>query len=303
MKKFEEKTIWQGERHFLDDGKFHMNVTDVTDKGIEHPAYFPGYIEDKNHPLLFCNSLTHRDKQGNVMSTWSGSDSPDNFEKNKSRAPKGWKYFNKEIVYKVNNSGYRTYNWDEVNWEDSILLLGCSCTYGVGVAEDETLAYLLEKISGKKVINLGSPAGSNSLIVTLLSLALEKFPKPKAVVINWTAGDRYRHYFRNRFFDVGPWNSKNLFGKSEIVDGISIGDAWESRYLNRYNELAENFYLAKMAKAMCSSTKYVSLSYFDYIAHYTRSDFFVPADISARDMLHPGANIHLQAAKQIHKLL
>lgn len=304
MKKYEEKVFWDGERHFLEDEKFHMEVVHRNMEGIEYPAYFPGYVDNKEHPLFFCNSLTHRDNSGNILNIWSSSDGPKEFERNKIKMGPDWKYLTKQVEYKVNSSGYRTYEWDDIDWPNAILLLGCSNTYGVGVAEDETLAYYIEKSTGRQVVNLGTSGGSNSLISHLCALTLEKFPTPYAVVVNWTTGDRYRHFFKNRYFDIGPWNSKTVTGVAEeYLDGLNLSQTWESRYINRYHEVGENYYISKAVKAMCRGIKYVTLSYFDYMAHINRADIYVSANTNARDLVHPGTEIHEQAAKEIYKLL
>ena len=304
MKQYNEKIFWDNERHFLDDGKFHMDVVHRTMEGIENPAYFPGYIDNKEHPLFFCNSITHRDIDGNLTFDWCGSDGPNEFEKNKVKMGPSWKYLTKKVNYKINSSGYRTYDWNQIDWPNAILLLGCSSTYGVGVAEDETLSYYLENLTGRQVVNLGTPGGSNSLISYLCALVLEKFSTPYAIVVNWTTGDRYRHFFKNRYFDVGPWNSKKVSGLvEERVDGLNLSLAWENRYINRYHELAENYYISKTVKAMCQSTKYVTLSYFDYMAHINRADICISADPLARDLIHPSSKIHETAATEIYKLL
>lgn len=304
MKKYEEKTFWDGERHFLNDGKFHMDVVHRTNEGIENPAYFPGYIDNKEHPLFFCNSLTHKDLEGNISTRWSGSDGPKDFERNKAKMGPTWKYLTKEITYNVNSSGYRTHEWDSIDWPNAILLLGCSNTYGTGVAEDETLSYYLEQLTGKQVVNLGTPGGSNSLISHLCALTLEKFPIPSAVVVNWTTGDRYRHFFKNRYFDIGPWNSKKVTGVvEERIDGLNLSQTWENRYINRYHEVAENYFISKAVKAMCRGIPYVTTSYFDYMAHINRTDCYVSANTEGRDLIHPGASIHQEAAEKIYKLL
>ncbi len=304
MKKYEEKVFWDGERHFLDDGKFHMEVVHKNMEGIEYPAYFPGYIDNKEHPLFFCNSLTHKDLDGNILTEWASSDGPKDFERNKKKMPATWKYLTKKVTYKVNSSGYRTHEWKDIDWPNAILLLGCSNTFGVGVDEDETLSYYLEQLTGRQVVNLGTPGGSNSLISYLCALSLEKFPNPYAVVVNWTTTDRYRHFFKNRYFDVGPWNSKKITGvEEEYVDGLNLSSVWEGRYINRYHEVGENFYISKSVKAMCRGIKYVTLSYFDYVAHINRVDIHIKANTTARDLIHSGTEIHKEAAQKIFKLL
>ena len=39
------------------------------------------------------------------------------------------------------------------------------------------------------------------------------------------------------------------------------------------------------------------------MAHINRADIYVTANINARDLVHPGTEIHEQAAKEIYKLL
>lgn len=305
MKDFRPISLWDNPRHNLDDNCDVWPSYDMVkgELGNEHPPYFPGYIENKQHPFFFCSSITYGDGMGNLDFRWSGTDGPENFERNKKTQPSDWKYLTKEIVYKVNSSGYRTYEWDQINWKDAIVLFGCSCTFGVGVAGDETLPYYLEKITGRQVVNLGYPGGSNQLIATLLTICLEKFPKPYAIVMNWTTGDRYRHFFSNRYIDVGPWHHKDNADDGEIVENINLSTSWESRYLNRYNELAENFYLSKMAKVMCKDVKYITMSYFKYMCYINRTDLYVHVDKEARDLLHPCASNHEEAAREIAKRL
>jgi len=309
MKDFFPMHRWTGERGFLNDGKYNApnNYVAGVEYGKENPPYFPGYIENENHPFMFCNSLTHPDPQDSTKLSFnfSGSDGPKEFEKNKIKKGPDWKYLTKEITYNVNSSGYRTHEWKDINWKDAILLFGCSCTYGIGVAEDETMSYYLEKLTGRQVVNLGYPGGSNSVIATLCAIALEKYGNPYAVVANWTTGDRYRHYFKDQYREVGPWDhssvTKNEFDRT--VQNIDLSTAWESRYLDRYNELAENYYISKIVKTLCRGSKYVSMSYFGYMAHINRADFYVPFRLEARDLLHPSAEDHEISAKKIVELL
>ena len=296
---------WNKPRHLLNDGKY--TTPDFArirgPLGHEHPAYFPEYIESKEHPFLFCASITYPGDHNGFDIRWSGTDSPITFEKNLQEKGPSWKYATKEIFYDVNSSGYRTYDWADIDWPNAIVLFGCSVTYGVGVATDETLAYYLEQKTGRQVVNLGYPGGSNQVIATLLSILIEKYPTPYAVVLNYTTGDRYRHYFKNRYVDMGPWHLRIDPAAHEMVDLTNISVAFEQRYMDRYNELSENYCLNKMCRAMCKNTKLVTLSYFEYMAHIMRTDFMVPTEKGARDLLHPGSESHFVTAAEIAKRL
>ncbi|MBR2068711.1 MAG: hypothetical protein IJ877_03005 [Candidatus Gastranaerophilales bacterium] len=87
-----------------------------------------------------------------------------------------------------------------------ILMLGCSYTFGQGLAEDETLAMKLQRLTGRWVYNMG--VGSRDATVSLMLLEEEKknpriTQKPEYIiytymyhhlqrVINW----RYFNYYR-----------------------------------------------------------------------------------------------------------
>jgi hypothetical protein len=300
-----KKPIWTNLRHDLGDGKYIGETVQNGGDGREHPPFFPAYIDNKEHPFTFNESLSYRDNKNNTLYTFSGTDSPQKFEEHKKTQPASWKYHTKEIVYKVNSSGYRTYEWDDIDWANAIVMLGCSCTFGVGVAEDETITHLLEQISGCQVVNLGYPGGSNQLMLNNLSTLINKFPAPRAVVMSWTSGNRFRHFFKHRYLEIGPWHAANSNIKVDsVVDGVDLANLWINRYYDRYNEVCESYYIAQAAKAICKDKiQYISGSHFDYIAYATRSDTEFSSTRTARDLLHPGIEDFQPAAKFINEQL
>jgi hypothetical protein len=46
-------------------------------------------------------------------------------------------------------------------------------------------------------------------------------------------------------------------------------------------------------------TKYITISYFDYVAHYTRADRFFKITNTARDLIHPGYENSLEVAEYL----
>jgi hypothetical protein len=298
---------WSLDRRLdLQDGKFVLEGS-VDHQGREFPPRFPGYIQNKEHPFTFCNSLTYYDKHTDDMPNiyWAGTDSKENFEKNKKIQGPDWKYNSKQVVYNVNESGYRTYQWKDVDWRNAIFLFGCSCTYGVGLAEDEVMSSVLEKLTGKQVVNLGFPGGSNHVILNNLVALADKVAMPYAVVILWTGLDRYRHYLKNDYIEMGPWYADNstIPVRTELED-TKLSDAWYHRFSNRYHEMCESYYIAQTAKVLCRyRTNLITGSFFDHVAHATRADkhfYFKP---EARDFLHPGAEAHHDVAKYIYEQL
>lgn len=272
----------------IDDGKFNFPYVNGPFRHFSHIG-IPGYIENTDHPFTFNNSLTHGTRY------FSSNDGPKEFIKNLKEMPEDWKYRNKEVEYKVNKSGYRCKEWKDIDWKESIVLLGCSCTFGVGLAEDETISYHLSRLTGREVVNLGYSSGSNELIVNNCASLIKNFEMPYGVVINWTTTDRLRFYTENDYFDLGPWTNKS----DQVPD---MEKYWEDTFVDPGNELAKNYYWSTYTDAMFQNrTKYSKVSYFGLTAHYTRSDQFFEIDNGARDRIHPGEKNSIEVAEFIQK--
>lgn len=282
--------IWlNNSRKHLNDGLFSLDTV----------AEWPGYIDHPDHPFSFCYNPYH----GNP--SWSCTDSPQNFEKNKQLAPADWKYHTKEVEYKVNNSGFRTLEWKDIDWKNSVVLLGDSCTYGVGLAEDETISFQLEQLLGRPVINLGVPGSSNVSMVNNSSVIIEKFDIPYAVVVNWSAPNRFRYYYSNGYMDV----SKSIFHKTPFGNNLVIEDAnltnlWTNTYINPTNEMCLNYWTGRNLNSIWKGrTKQASISFFPETAHYMRCDQYFKSNEDARDMLHPGADNAISVATYLYEKL
>lgn len=290
-------------RHGLNDGKFNGDLSTDRGDGQEHPPYFPGYIDHPDYPLTYVQSLTHS-IDGVLSNKWSGTDGQTRFEENKKTAPADWKYRNKEVEYHVNTSGFRTKDFKDIDWANSVVLLGCSCTFGVGLAEDETIAYELEKLLGRPVVNLGIPGGSNQQILNVSAALREKFPVPAGVVVNWSTGDRFPYYLKDHWYNAGAWDATEVTGKDIIKGNANISKLWENRYVDRYNELCESYYMSRASNAIWKDiTKYVTISQFPDSAHAMRVDKFFPIDKDARDLLHPGHSSTIRIAEYLYSKL
>lgn len=87
------------------------------------------------------------------------------------------------VDYKFNANGYRCAEWANVNWSESVIVLGCSHVAGVGVNNEHSLPYQLEQRWQRPVVNLGY--GGSSMTVQLYnSLALiRRDINPYAVIL------------------------------------------------------------------------------------------------------------------------
>lgn len=266
---------------------------------IDTAAEWPGYIENHEHPFGHCYDPYYHDIN------WSSTDSPQLFSKNKLLAPANWRYHSKGIEYHVNKSGFRTKEWKDIDWKNSIVLLGDSCTYGVGLAEDETISYLLEQLTGRPVINLGVPGSSNASIVNNGSIILEKFEVPYAVVTNWSAANRFRFYYSNGYMDVSQSIfRKTPFGNNMIVEDANISSLWTNMFINPTNEMCLNYFLGKNSASLWKGrSKYCSISFFLETAHYVRCEQYFKNNGTARDLIHPGYEDALEVATYLHNRL
>ena len=116
-----------------------------------------------NYNLLsgpFGLSLPDKLQYGKLLPHFLSFEEKNNYEKNCKNLGKHWHYFDKEVLYYLNNNFYRAPEWNTINWKESIVVFGCSHVFGEGLALDETLCYHLEKLYKRPVINLGQSGTS-----------------------------------------------------------------------------------------------------------------------------------------------
>lgn len=276
----------------FDDGKFN-------DDFIDHYT-FPGYIKNEKFPLFPLNVLTHcipgTDIRDNRYCT---GDDPKKYLKNKEIKGPSWHYYNKEIRYITNSNGYRAPEWSAIDWKNSIVLLGCSMVFGVGVAEDETISHYLSEMLGKPVVNLGFPAGSNEIIFNNSVSLFENFGAPVAAITFWSTMDRFT------FYDSYPSNL-GLWTTSEAnVSGVSLYELYNSLNETMINQSVKSYYLEVANRNFWKGrAEYYSASFFPSASHYMRlDDFFDPDDHDARDLIHPGRNKNYEVAQKLYTVL
>lgn len=273
----------------VNDGNY--NKEDIT-------TPFPGYVLNEKYPFSFVNASKELLNGREYLNSEEYSD----YRKNCKTQPSDWKYRKKEVKYTVNSSGYRTYEWHDIDWKESIVILGCSCTFGVGISDEETIAHKLEKLTGRQVVNLGVPAGSNSLILNNVSQLLKKFKMPWSVIINWTTLDRFRFYYESGYHDAGPWDYLNKTIFSHDKNRVDVSKLWNLSVKNETNLAINSYYLSLYADAMLDNyTNYIKVSFFEDTAHFTRSHKWFEIDNEARDLIHPGEKNSEQVANYIHK--
>jgi hypothetical protein len=228
----------------------------------------------------------------------------DEFFDNLKTQPADWWYRNKKIVYDINSSGYRTSEFSTLTKEivkDSIVLFGCSLTFGTGVAEDETIGYYLQQITGRNVINLGVPASSNYFMTVNSFLFHEYYGTPFGVAFIWTTLDRDCLFQVQNIRHIGAWDAPE-------VRKLFAGDEVDTQMYSAYNFDINANIRARYNSLMCrkfwqDKSKLVFGSFFETVSHFTGSNMVFSNDKDARDLLHSGRKTNLKAAEKIAKYL
>ena len=287
--------------------KFRLENSEVEDHDLaqqEH-SYEPPWHSTYEIPKYLGNARCPFGKISNLgagQHKWVYGDNLDNFELTKKKAPSDWKYLTKEVIYTLNNDGYRAPEWNEVDWKNSIVLFGCSCTYGLGVSDDETIAYHLEKLSGRPVINLGVPAGSNSLMIQNAINLQEFFTAPYAVAHIWSTTDRFKFFGKKDVYNAGPWDTWDRDNPSFVSQSVNVHQLWKLTFADPYHELGLSYYEGKIGKWLWKGrTRYSDVSFFSDTAYYTNSEKHFAIDNGARDLIHPGDESFKEVAKYLYE--
>jgi hypothetical protein len=254
---------------------------------------------DGSDPLL---SLI--DQKKNISyTTWEycGSDDVERFESNLKKTKKDWYYRNNPIKYTLNSLGYRTKNFDEIDWENSIVIFGCSYVQGVGVDDRHTLSHLLEKELNLPVVNMGVSGSSNIFHLYNISVLLTQYPKPKAILHFPSSLQRYPVYHWDYVNFHGEWTDDKTKMKN-----------------NRPNIVVQNTMALNIINNMCQSRT----TYIEYCVEHPLYKFleeFNPnqnriyidgcepkkniEEDYARDLAHYGVTINKRLSKSLAEIL
>lgn len=210
---------------------------------------------------------------------FGSSDTQKILNKNIKRLPKDWIYRTKEITFKTNEGGFRTKPFNQVNWEEAVVVFGCSFIFGIGLAEEDTLCYILEKKLGREVINLGIPGSAVDLNHYNSMILHENFPRPKAIVHCWTSLFRYSDFRNDQVVTATP--STNFY--------LQINWAKKSKFFVQSDRIVwRNKVVYKEYSFFKESYKELNVPSLDTVDH-------------ARDLQHPGILTNQLAAERIAK--
>lgn len=237
-------------------------------------------------------------KPGEVNHFWA-LDSPELYEKNLKLQPENWIYRNKTLTYTTNKSGYRAPEWSDIDWTNSILVLGCSYVFGDGVDDKETIPYYIEQYTKIPTINLGHGAAGQLLLLHNSIIIKENFGIPKAIVFIWPNQSRSLKYINYHPIKEGAWGD------------IKVNSFFD--HYNRDNNAEAMCYFNRLlAKNMWENlTIFYDISYSDDVTQITGCDDWPLEarrpnnhnEMAARDLVHQNHIANSMVADKISKNL
>lgn len=227
---------------------------------------------------------------GFIDKNFSGTDSEKLFQENLKTQPTEWIYRTKPVRYTINKKGYRTVKFEKIDWKNSVVIFGCSNTFGVGLDDADTISAQLSRLINRPVINMG--VGGSSILFSLYNNVIlsSYYPTPKAVVNLWTSLDRTVYFYNKSIRSYGPWN----FEKNNYMDLWS-----EDLAHGKVNSLFSSMICKQLWKGKSS---YYEASFFPETTKLLDCEILKITDL-ARDLTHPGIESTKNAAYTIAKNL
>lgn len=231
------------------------------------------------------------------------SDYEANFKKNLITQSEDWIYRTKSVNYTRNGQGYRCKPFNEIDWNNSIVILGCSHVFGTGVDDADTLSARLQEITGLNVVNLG--VGGSCQQVSLYNMILLKFNniKPKAIIHVWTESTRRFDVDNNYFLrPAGAWNN---FGFPKDTPPSIL----KQMFYENNTHVVSAMFNRMIANSLYFDIPVIHATYFHHMwlqqhLKYPNLPMLNLQTIDlARDCKHPGIESHTLAAKLLHDVL
>lgn len=241
--------------------------------------------------------LEHRayyNTRASHIHNWSGNDSEENYLSSVKKNP-NWMYKDVPISYKLNEYSFRTDSFNDIDWEKSIIVLGCSVVHGVGLPVEWTLCHQLSELSGDNVVNLGVPGACNLRIWSLLTTLINAKVKPKAFVIVWSDPNRFTEFKENGMVGYSA-GTPNIEDKSELA---------YHHVAHPTQGVETTIRLIQSSKAMCGNIPNFSYAWYLHpvVSNYSKCFIYPEADKidAARDNMHAGLKLNRVWAEQIYK--
>jgi hypothetical protein len=223
-----------------------------------------------------------------ISKDWSGTDTKELYQKNLSTQPNDWYYRNNTVTYTLNSNGYRTHEFNDIDWANSIVIFGCSHIFGVGLDDKDTISNRLEEILNTPVINMGVPGSSIMFSLHNSIILRDGYPTPKAVIMFLTGYNRIVEYHRYTTEFHGSWH----------IEENSLPDVW---FKNKNHTTVNTMLMSKTSRLLWQDKcPYYEATWDKDTKSILNCDLISPIhEDFARDLGHAGIKTALYTAQTI----
>lgn len=237
--------------------------------------------------FILCKSTSLNSYPG--VFNFESIDSVENYMLKSNVLQDKFEHKDKSIQYTLNSQGYRTKEFSDINWSESVLFFGCSWVFGVGVDDNDTLASLFSKQTGIDSVNLGMPSVSNWFTVKNCEILNQYNIKPKAVINLMTYPMRHTIFKdNNKQSHIGKWatNDEKVIYDMFTQDNTSPNfySAFCKRLIDSYFECPVLHYAVDKPCA-----DYLNIP---FLIDIVGSDYFWDISNRARDRQHQGRPVN-----------
>lgn len=220
-------------------------------------------------------------------SKWCSTDSKQVFEENLRTQPADWIWSSKRINYIQNKQRYRAPRWSLCDWNNSILIFGCSIVFGVGVDNEDTISNQLSKLLKVPVINLGQPGTGINFLWANTILLNSYGIRPKACIYIWPDISRQTEFLSNYNYNThGIWELESKF------DHLVLNEEHNQSY---YKYKIQNIKLLWECPVL-------EATYYANISQMFNCEKILDLD-RARDLGHPGPKSNRNTAQRLAERL
>lgn len=223
--------------------------------------------------------------------SWTVSDNEKRFFDNLKCQPDGWRYRFESVEYSYGPQGFRCIDINEIDWQNSVVMLGCSTTFGDGVDDNHTVTRRLQELIGIPVINLGICGAGPVVMRWLVQMILLQDHLPKHWILAWPTLNRTALFLDTQMHPlvIGPWV------KTGPVESWQM-DFYANwiRHNNSENQSMMEIQNTRLMLKLISASV-TEITWSSETASRIGCKQILPID-RARDLAHPGPDTMMQAA-------
>ena len=200
---------------------------------------------------------------------------------------------NRTVQYTLNSHGYRCPEFNTIDWQNTIVTLGCSNTFGIGVDDSEIYARLLQDKLGTPVVSLGM-GGTDIWFQVYNAIELMKL-NVRGVVLQVPNKGRFTIFREgNKTLQFGNWNMKTYRQLVEV---------WGTDFnMLQWHSFGYDYIEKILGDKLLYSFNFLNTDHFPSTDHLPSIETISIYDL-ARDNGHPGPKTHKKIAEIIAKEL